>query len=619
MGIPRLSQDLLPYSEQRYLGTPLGQSPRTKDRVITSLIIDGPSLVYYIYNKLLAYKSSTTPTLTAQLPSYVEINQALDQFLSELEDRGVGLQDLFFDGALPKSKRDIRLERMEKLRHQLETYRKMYPEFSPVASSHQTLDLEKALWNTPVMSTRKLALPAPPFMVASAIESLRSGKFAAQVRVVPGEADMYCADASNRTGAAILTNDSDLVVHDLGIKGRVILLHSLEKKQAPRTTHEPISALTLHPITIARSLQASSLLRVGFERYLDPSLSILLVKERARDDSRLEKMRAEFDRFAEQYVTILPAQPPQPQIDGLDPRTAELVVTFPDSPHIYLTPLIEDPSRDSSWSYGTNIRQLAYSFLCIAYARSTSNSIIEYARKGQRISASTVQSLLEQKLQARTTEVLEHLDTFDIREEAAEQPLLTWYILAFHLIHQQKLDAGKTTPELPQIANLFGLHPSSSRPSWDDIHLLANMHAVLYSFRILHQILHHIMPRLTESSQRNEELIHMVQKLLDILDRLPTIADLFLDVGELRVRVGNMSLKVRNTALANLGRLLQLPVGESEAHLEGAIPQYQNDLAQNQGEEWQSTTRKRKRKRVTQQSQEPTTRSTNMFDLLIDR
>ena len=614
MGIPRLSQDLLPYSEQRYLGTALGQSPRTKDRVITSLIIDGPSVVYYIYNKLLAYKTSSTPTLTAQLPSYVEINQALHEFLSEIEDRGVELQDIFFDGALPESKRDIRLERMEKLRHQLEAYRKTYPEFPPLANTHQPLDFEKALWNVPVVSTRKIALPAPPFMVASAIESLRSSKFAAQVRVVPGEADIFCAHAAWRTGAAILTNDSDLAVHDLGIKGRVILLHSLEKKQAPRTMQEPISASTLHPITIARSLQASSLLRVGFERYLDPSLSILLVKERARDDSRLEKLRDEFDRFSDPYVTLPPTQ--QPNMDGIDPRTAELVVTLTDSPHIYLTPLLEDPSRDSSWSYGATIRQLAYSFLCTAYA--CSNPITEYARKGQRISSSTIQPVQKQQMQARTTEVLGYLDTSDIRDEAAEEPLLAWYILAFHLVHQQKLEAGKTTPEMSQIANVLGLRLPASRPSWDDIHLLANIHAVLYSFRILHQLLHHVMPRLTKLSQPNEQLIHMIQQLLDKLDRLSNIADLFLDVRELRTRVGNMSLEAKNIALANLGRLLQPPVADNEAHLERAIPQQQNDLTPGQGEEWHSTTRKRKRRRVTQQSPEITSRSTNMFDLLVD-
>ncbi|KIV84600.1 hypothetical protein PV11_00372 [Exophiala sideris] len=615
MGIPRLSQDLLPYAERVSLGTSSGQSPQAKQGVVTSVIIDGPSLVYYIYNKLLAYKSASTPTLTAHLPSYAEINQALTQFLSEIEDRGVVLQDLFFDGALPESKREIRLERMEKLRHQLETYRKIYPEFPPVANTHQALDLEKALWNTPVMSTRKPAIPAPPFMVASAIESLRNSKFEAQVRLVPGEADIFCAVAAKRTGAAILTNDSDLAAHDLGMEGRVILLHSLEKKQAPSTTRGPISALVLHPNEIAARLQVSSLVRFGFERYLDPSLSVSIVKERAKDESRLEKLRDEYDRFSEQYSTILPAD--QPGIDGLDPRTAELVVTFTDAPHIYLTPLLEDPSRDSSWSYGTTIRQMAYSLLSMAHARTS--PITEYARKGQRISSSTIQALRELQLYAHVTVFPEQIYTGDLRTVAVEEPLLAWYIIAFRLVLQQKLDAGKTTPQISQIAGLLGLQPLSARPSWDDIHLLANIHALLYSFRILHQILHHVTPMLANSGQCDEELIYVLERLRERFYTLPNIADLFLDVHGLQARVGSISLEARNTALASIGRILQPRASSHEADPERMDSQSQSDLAQDRKEEWHSAKRKRKRKRVEQQSPNTTTKSTNMFDLLINR
>lgn len=620
MGIPRLSQDLLPYTERLVFGSTSGQSSEAVDSIVTSLIIDGPSLVYHIYNKLLAYMTISTPTLTAQLPSYAEINQALAQFLSEVEDHGVEVQYLFFDGALPESKRDVRVERMERLRQQLEIYRKMYPEFPPIRSARQSIDLKRALWDTPVMSTRKLALPAPPFMVASAIESLLSPNREAKLRVVPGEADIFCAVAAKRTGAAILTNDSDLAVHDLGIDGRIILLHSLEKKHTALSVRGTITALGVHPNDIAARLQVSSLLRFGFERYMDPSLSAAMVKERAKDHSRLEGLTGEYEKFSEQYLTVESAQ--QPQMDGIDPRTAELVVNMAaDSPHIYLTPLLEDPSRDSSWSYGTSVRQLAYSLLCSVHTQP--KPVTEHARKGQRISSSTVQALTEKQLKAQLDQVVHSLDMSDTYGHVVEEPLLFWYILAFRLVHQQKLDAGKTTPAPSQFSRLLGLQPLStplaSRPSWDDIHLLANMHAVLYSFRILHQLLRHVMSTLTEASRRDEELVHTSQQLLEKLDTLPSIADLFLDIHMLRARIGSVSLEARNAALVELDRLFQATTSGDGADTEQiyADQQYHNP-SQAGEDEWQPAKRRRKGKRAPQHTADSNTQSSNMFNLLMD-
>lgn len=46
--------------------------------------------------------------------------------------------------------------------------------------------------------------------------------------MVAGEADMHCAYLAKLTGSAVLTNDSDLILHDIGPHGSVVLLHSLE-------------------------------------------------------------------------------------------------------------------------------------------------------------------------------------------------------------------------------------------------------------------------------------------------------------------------------------------------------------------------------------------------------
>ncbi|KAL6244338.1 hypothetical protein RBB50_008580 [Rhinocladiella similis] len=643
MGIARLSQDLLPYAERTALSA--SQSSQQEKKTVTSLIIDGPSLVYYIYNKLLAYKISSSPTLIAQQPSYEEINQSIHHFLLDIDDQGVELQKVFFDGSLPISKRETRLERMEKLRQQLETYRKTFPEF-PTFPTLPRIDYEKALWSTPIISSRKLTLPAPPFMVASAIESLRTSRWRDTVQVVPGEADIFCAMLAKQSGGAILTNDSDMAVHDIGSEGRIVLLHSLEKRSAAssqtgrRQTNGSITALAFSPIQVAERLQVPSLLRFGFERYLDSSLSVAMVKERARQNDRLDdvNLQEEYQVFTQQYEevsTLSIPQRQQPLLNDLDPRTAEAVLCPDSSPHVYLTPLNEDPSRDSSWTYGSDIRHVAYSLLrrCSITTITHQDTVAEHARKGQRITSTIIKCLDVPQIQERLTTILQSLpgDTTTSLswKSQGRQSLLQWYTLALRFVNEHRLAAGKTPFSATQTFNLFGLRPrtpasrTKSRLSWDEMHLLGNLHAVLYSFRILKQLTRYMMAcSAGEGSLERNELVDMLSNVLSHLDTMPSIKDLFLDMHDLRRAISEVDIESRNLGVAHLNALLS-PTTEAPKENQLEVGQHLASAEDGGGGDgdggWEGAARKRKRKRAMQSDPPapgPRSKSTNMFDLL---
>jgi hypothetical protein len=92
MGIPKLMQDLLPYAEEIILGCPREELSKLSLPVIRNVIIDGPSLVYYIYSRLYPRCGFSEAGIDAQ-PSYTEINAGVVEFLTTLTSRGVDMFD----------------------------------------------------------------------------------------------------------------------------------------------------------------------------------------------------------------------------------------------------------------------------------------------------------------------------------------------------------------------------------------------------------------------------------------------------------------------------------------------------------------------------------------------
>ena len=168
------------------------------------------------------------------------------------------------------------------------------------------------------------------------------------VEVVPGEADMWCARLSARTGAAVLTSDSDLLVFDLdgtGETASVIFLDSIQLRDQPdfhRTkpssgisdisgndskifkgstlqqlksgsqgtrfeqTKEVISCMLYRSTELSKRLGLSilGLQLFCFHVCQDPSLSSQTLKRRCDKPTHLKQEWAEdFDAFRRQYAT----------------------------------------------------------------------------------------------------------------------------------------------------------------------------------------------------------------------------------------------------------------------------------------------------------------------------
>lgn len=90
MGIPRLTTDLQPYLEDAIIHE--DRKPFSTAVRADKIVIDGPGMVYHIYNRLAAYKKNKLEGIGDRdcynPPNYQELCVAVDTFLVDLEDSG---------------------------------------------------------------------------------------------------------------------------------------------------------------------------------------------------------------------------------------------------------------------------------------------------------------------------------------------------------------------------------------------------------------------------------------------------------------------------------------------------------------------------------------------------
>lgn len=423
---------------------------------------------------------------------------------------------IYFDGALPSEKRAVRLERLERARAQLENYRKQCPgPFQPSAfdkPSGSTYDLGNSIWKKkfPVPASRR-RLPQPPFMVACVLDHLRhDSAISCPVQVVTGEADPYCAAMARATGAGILSSDSDMILYDLGSEGSLILLDTLDVTSPGNVNYEPdlsthiVKAQRLHPTHITtrlgntRSNVKLSLLRFAFERSRDPFASTSALRSRCIADPSVESAEA-FERFYRLYNDfngLGTAQKDANILVQLDPRLSELNCQFhctpymeqpPQGPHVYMPVIIEDPTRDSSWTYGKAFRTLAYSLLKPAARKTNSHGgsdcVIEFQRRGPRIVGMPLKLLNRVELLVSLETVVKCLRENNLAGDA----LLKWRLFGLKEVNDEKARKGKPTIPPSWAIEFLSSGYADHKLSWEDIHLYANMKAVLYSLWILGQ------------------------------------------------------------------------------------------------------------------------------------
>ncbi|KAL8627941.1 hypothetical protein Q9189_006355 [Teloschistes chrysophthalmus] len=358
----------------------------------SKFIVDGPGLAYHICYRLCANRSGSINPLDA-IPTYRDIGRHVIIFLDALEAYGHKISHIYFDGFLPQTKRETRLARLESLLRGLVKTQDQYPGGFPVPQSTDDRLYEPAdIYN----STRTLNLPArkipaPTFLVPAVLDALAQSRYASVTKVVPGEADSFCAQATKDLGGIVLTSDSDMLVHDLGDDGSIIFLHHLEIRSEPtrktQKCNSLLSGIVQRPAEIARRFGLPNLQRVAYEIKVDRTIGFLEALRRTRqptkDPTALQDFLKEYTG-ATCYSTLnLPADQPLDLTSFLDPRLSEFVLQFNlhrnEDIIIYLPFLMDDPSRSSAWNVSFSLRQLTYNILA-SYMPNHPTSITEVSR-----------------------------------------------------------------------------------------------------------------------------------------------------------------------------------------------------------------------------------------------
>lgn len=521
MGIPHLTRHLLPYAKDVLLA---GEKQREGDDSIQLVVIDGPSLVYHVFQRLLSNSNTKLEVLDAQ-PTCDEVSLGVMVYLLQLKLLGVKVTKICFDGALPITKRKIRLCRLEKSRKKLEQFhlQNRLGFAKPDDSIRSTVDPTKVLQSR-VIPIRYNGLPENPFMVSTVFEDLRKRwnkanilmavqdafyfnhceigeqdfPWAAITVMVPGEADAECARMSRLTGAAVLTNDSDLLLHDLGSYGSVLFLDSVELSEwdPSRPTDSKVKARRLCPASLSRRLGIRSVRYFAYELSQNPQFGLSELIRRSRENCDFLDLAPDYQHFLEDYDyepnSRAIAQHPQ----DLDPRISEIFLQYDtgnacftgSSPHMYLAILSEDHSRRCAWEEGRSYRALGYSVfnLCRPFTERY-HFVEEYVRRGGRIAIDRIAMGDEGWI---TSEVHSFHTSLSSAQVAFGKKLSSscfWRLFAMCELFRD--ETNHTAPDVNRLCRFLRFGYMGEAVSWADVHLCAQIHAVLYSLRILKQLL----------------------------------------------------------------------------------------------------------------------------------
>ncbi|KAI4810442.1 hypothetical protein E4T45_10764, partial [Aureobasidium sp. EXF-8846] len=492
MGIPHLTRSLSPYGEK----VVLPQHPEKHENAI----IDGPSLAYHVFYVCIARRTGARNALEAT-PTYQELGQAAVNWLEQIEQYGLKIKSVFFDGLLPLSKQDTRLSRLQGYANQLVTFKALNKEDLP--SRMENVQSSKSdVLSAAVSSNRLKALPAPPFLVPAVIEMLLESRFSSLVSVIPGEADAYCAEAARQYGGVIFTSDSDLLVHDLGESGKVILFRDLESIHLP-SRGKCLKTQEFHPAAIAKRFELPNLVKLAFFMSQDHHKSLT---ENVRLAAKDTPMSAGFAEFAEEYGSLpklsklaMAESNTETNISRalarLDPRISEIVhlvhvkdnqeapsdLQDSENLNMYLPYIIDDPTRTSAWRAGVSIRAQVYSLLRVL--NSSITQVTEFERKGTRVAGTIVELDTTSSPSAMLEDCLKSLQQ-DLEHHSSLSRAARWRAVAVKHVCQSNLDNDKPPPLSGDISRVV-TGTREGALSWSFIHGLIALLSDLPTLREL--------------------------------------------------------------------------------------------------------------------------------------
>ncbi|EFX04368.1 DNA replication initiation factor cdc45 [Grosmannia clavigera kw1407] len=488
MGVPKLLATLTPYGDRR---------PLEAEQVV----IDGPALAYHAASLCQAVpQPAAALSHTFDQATSSQLGQAALVWLDELRGRGNTISALFFDGYLPRAKRPTRLERTYRTSMQLKDIFVSYQREMPGYETGACRTIGR--------------LPAPAFVVPAVLDALRrSPVYGPMTRLVPGEADTFCAQHVRTNGrGTVITSDSDLLVHDLGPDGNVVFFRDIDLRRPEAGGPQGLVVPVFSPTMIRSRLALSPLNGMqafAFELFMDPHLSINGLIERARQQVAVTRYPEEYVKFLEQYDTpgLLVDSARQYNLNGLDPRMSEYVLqcllppgceagvsggrprstdsTPDDSILIFVPQMLESWTRASSWEISAPLRQCAYGLLQAVAGRRIL-AVREYTRMASMASLGgqlQLPSALEiTEAVGRLTSILRQIQT------RVQEPSLWWIVLSSFQDIEWSREQAKESVCLTVLCKETPADGILQRPSWNAAHWIAQIMGTLYSLRILRQL-----------------------------------------------------------------------------------------------------------------------------------
>ena len=471
MGIPGLWQDFSQWAKPVKLCLDSEQGDTVN---VSRVVIDGPSLAYRIHHEVVQARED------AELPPshrmrYSSYNSAVLDFLERLQDAGVVIERIIFDGALPLRKRGTRLSRLQQSQTRLQTF----------------------------LRTKQNAPPLP-FLVPSMIETLLLSKHAAIVEVVPGEADPYCAAITAEKRCAILSADSDMLLYDLAAPGCLVMLNDLNL--------ETLQGTCVVQSYLRKMLRTDNLLHWASARLKSPQSTMLQLRAELAD-APVPTYKELCDLTKEFVAALIEARnvPKRPFLN-MDPRLSELVnqMIMPKfghgERHMYFPQVIEDLSHDAAWTYGIKIRQIAYTILT-NLSTSQPEPIMEFYRRGPRVVASRVEILDKEALDTALKDTI--VDIFQTaRMSDRPEPRTFWRMLGMWKYREQCHSTGRYLyPKASAVRVLI------DEVTEADMHIHACLQCMLYSFRILKQTFEYVEYKHDKWHQESAEALHLLETM----------------------------------------------------------------------------------------------------------
>ena len=352
------------------------------------------------------------------------------------------------------------------------------------------------------------------FLAPSLREALLDTPYAPRTRIEPGEADDWCAlHAKDHTRSIIFTSDTDLLLYSYPAETLVVFFQDADVASGVKS---------YCPEQMRQRLQLNSLAQFAFAMVREPSHTS---DDLIRDAQNLSLESDAYLEFSERYAgrTTVPSHfskdsgLPIP-LQNLDVRISEFVHQALDGAPValvYLPLLVEDPNQSSAWSSGQDYRKLAYSFLA-----PKASTIHEYRRKAQGIS---VQKWDSRSIDVSAPDMLAHIS--GVSRWATDKnvgPRLMWPLFALSIV----LLDSKTTPSVSVALHVLN---GDFDNSWEFVHLTARLQAVLYSLRMLKQVMT-VYWEMHKSDKPNRE--NSVFQMAEQLESLPSITEVFTVPGQ---------------------------------------------------------------------------------------